>query len=277
MGPLLAVFPHPDDETFTTGGVMAAAIERGSPVTLVCATRGEAGESAIPDLDGPEHLGAIREAELREAMRHFGVSDIRLLDYRDSGMEGSPEAQHPQALVQAPLAEVAARIAATIREVRPETVVTFGPDGIYGHPDHLHLSQATTLAVLDAADPSQATLPGSPWQTPRLYYATAPREDMLRLLDRPGSPLGSISETARANLGMPKAEITHVVDTSRWADAKLAAFAAHHTQTGDGGPLSQIPPAILDERLGHEYFVRVPLPWSGDVAAPDLVDELSNR
>ena len=115
MQPLLAVFAHPDDETFGAAGVMAAAVERGVPVTVISATRGEAGESSIAGLDDPERLGVVRERELREAMRQIGVSDVRLLGYRDSGMAGSPSAEDPQAFIRAPVETVAARLASHIR------------------------------------------------------------------------------------------------------------------------------------------------------------------
>ncbi len=275
MGPLLAIFPHPDDETFTAGGVMAAAIERGIPVTLLCATRGEAGESSIPSLDDPDKLGAVREQELREAMLHLGVTDVRFLGYRDSGMEGSSEADHERAFVRVPVEDVAAGLASLIRDIRPTAILTYGPDGIYGHPDHLHLHHATVRAVILAADPAFAGPPADVWRTPGLYFGTAPREEMQAMLEREGSPLESISETARANLGTPTADITHVIDTTRWADGKGAAFAAHRTQTGEGGPINNIPPDVLEQRLGREYFVRAALPWSAQIAEPDLLDELA--
>ena len=106
--PLLAIFAHPDDETFTCAGIMAAAAEHGIPVTLVSATRGEAGESAIPGLDDPDRLGVVRERELRDAMAAIGVGDARFLDYRDSGLQDSPASDDPRAFVRAPLAAVAA-------------------------------------------------------------------------------------------------------------------------------------------------------------------------
>lgn len=277
VGPLLAIFPHPDDETFTAGGVMAAAIERGIPVTLVCATRGEAGESSIPGLDDPEKLGAVREQELREAMGHLGVTDVRFLGYRDSGMEGSAEAEDERAFVRVPLEEAAARLASLIREIRPSAILTYGPDGIYGHPDHLHLHHAVVRAVTLAADPAFAGPPAEAWRTPRLYFGTVPREEMVAMLERAGGPLESISETARANLGTPTADISHFIDTTRWAEEKRAAFAAHRTQTGEGGPISDIPPDVLEERLGREFFVRANLPWSTEVDQPDLLDELATE
>ena len=263
MQPLLAVFAHPDDETFSAAGVMAAATERGVPVTVISATRGEAGESAIADLDDPERLGVVRERELREAMRQIGVSDVRLLDYRDSGMAGSPSAEDPRAFIRAPVETVAAGLASRIRSARPQAILTFGPEGLYGHPDHLHIHHVALRAIQLAADPSQTDGPTSePWQTPALYFAAFPREDMLALFDRPNSPLRSLPAEARANVGTPRAQITHKINIRPWAERKQAAIASHRTQTAEGGPLSGVPPEVREWQLTDEYFVRVPLPWS---------------
>ena len=281
MGPLLAIFPHPDDETFSSAGIMAAAAERGVPVTVISATRGEVGESSIPGLDDPERLGIVRERELRDAMQQIGVTDVRLLTYRDSGMEGSPEAEHPKALVRAPIADVAGKLVPHIRAVRPQVVITYGRDGIYGHPDHLHLHYAVLHALGAAADPSHKGRAASePWQTPLLYFATVPREDMLALVDRPDSPLQSLSPAARANLGTPGADITHVIEVGPWAERKRAAITSHGTQTGEGGPLADMPQEVVDRRLAREFFVRAPLPWSSGAdeehGESDIITVLAN-
>jgi N-acetyl-1-D-myo-inositol-2-amino-2-deoxy-alpha-D-glucopyranoside deacetylase len=263
MEPLLALFAHPDDETFSAAGVMAAAVERGVPVTVISATRGEAGESSIAGLDDPERLGVVRDRELREAMRQIGVSDVRLLGYRDSGMAGSLSADNPQALIRVPVETVAARLASQIRSVRPHAILTFGPEGLYGHPDHLHMHHSALRAIQIAADPSHKDRGGSqPWQTPALYFAAFPREDMLAVFDRPNSPLRSLSAEARANVGTPRSQITYTIDIRPWAESKRAAIAAHRTQTAEGGPLSGIPAEVREGQLKSEYFVRAPLPWS---------------
>lgn len=280
MGPLLAIFPHPDDETFSAAGVMAAAVARGVPVTVISATRGEAGESSIPGLDDPERLGVVRERELRDAMRQIGVSDVRLLAYRDSGMEGSPAAEHPGAFVRASIEAAAGKLVSHIRAVRPRVIVTFGPEGIYGHPDHLHIHRVVLHAIAAAADPRHKGRAASePWQTPVLYFAAFPREDMLAMFDRPGYPLQSLSPAARANLGTPRAEITHVIDIGPWAESKRAAIASHRTQTGEGGPLAKFPPEVAERQLSREHFVRAPLPWpspeDGENSKTDIIAALA--
>lgn len=277
MGPLLAIFPHPDDETFTAGGIMAAAAEQGIPVTVISATRGEAGESSVPGLDA-DQLGALREEELREAMRELGVSDVRFLGYRDSGMEGSEEANHPNAFVRAPVATAAAALVPLIRAIRPEVVLTYGADGVYGHPDHRHIHDVAVAAVAAAGDPAYDDASGAePWQTPALYFGTAPREDLLAMLDHPDSPLASISAEARARLGTPRSEITHEVDISPWAERKRAAFLAHRTQTAEGGPLSGMPEERRQNQLAREYLVRARLPWNSTTDEPTIVERLARR
>ena len=278
MRPLLTIFAHPDDETFGTAGVLAAAVERGVPVTVISATRGEAGESAIPGLDDPVRLGAVRERELRKAMRQVGVSDVRLLGYRDSGMAGSPAAEHSRAFILVPVATAATRLVSHIRSIRPHVIVTFGPDGLYGHPDHLHMHDVALRAVQLAADPShKGRATAEPWQTPVLYFATFPREDMLAMFDRPNSPLSSLPEDARANLGTPRSQITHTIDIKPWQVNKLAAIAAHRTQTAEGGPLAGIPPEVIEWQLSSEYYVRAPLPWSSadNESASDIIAKLA--
>jgi LmbE family N-acetylglucosaminyl deacetylase len=278
MRPLLAVFAHPDDETFGAAGVMAAAVERGVPVTIISATRGEAGESSIAGLDDPEQLGMVRERELREAMRQIGVSDVRLLGYRDSGMAGSPSAEHPRAFIRVPVESAASTLAAHIRSIRPHVILTFGPEGLYGHPDHLHMHHVALRGIQLAADPSlKGRATSESWQTPVLYFAAFPREDMLALFDRPNSPLSSLPEDARANLGTPRSQITHRINIEPWQASKRAAIASHRTQTAEGGPLAGIPPEVIEWQLSSEYFVQVPLPWSSpeDDVSSDIIAVLA--
>jgi N-acetyl-1-D-myo-inositol-2-amino-2-deoxy-alpha-D-glucopyranoside deacetylase len=277
VGPLLAFFPHPDDETFCAAGVMTAAVALGAVVTVVSATRGEAGDSSIPGLDDPDALGAVREAELREAMRRLGVGDVRLLGFRDSGLGDEPR-EDRRIFTRVPVAEVVATLVPIIRETRPGVVLTFGPDGMYGHPDHLHAHEIGVQAVIAAADPiDDAGTTLAPWETRSLYFATIPREDMLAMLERPNSPLEFVPVAARANLGTPRADITHAVDIRPWASAKHAAIEAHRTQTGEGGPLASIPPEERNRRLEREYFVKFPLPWDRANDENDIIAELARR
>ncbi len=180
---LLAVFAHPDDEAFGTGGTLARYASEGVATTLVCATRGEAGEIAEGTGATPETLGAVRENELRCAAETMGVRELLFLGYRDSGMAGTPENQHPEAFINAPAEEAVGQLVAIIRRVRPEIVVTFEPNGGYGHPDHIAIHRHTVAAFHSAADPAWSPELGEPWQAARLYYTAIPRSFFRRMID----------------------------------------------------------------------------------------------
>ena len=152
---ILAIFAHPDDETFGLGGTLARYADAGVPITMVSATRGEVGEIA-PGTDAtPETLGAHREQELRDAMAILGVTDVRFLGFRDSGMKGTHENKHPDALINAPEDAVTEAMVRIIREVRPRVVVTWDESGGYGHPDHVFVHYRATEAFRAAADASR--------------------------------------------------------------------------------------------------------------------------
>lgn len=138
LGTILGVWAHPDDETYLSAGLMARAIRNGQSVVCVTATKGEAGsqdESRWPQA----RLAEIREAELMKSLAVLGVSEHRWLGYPDGGCD------------TVPLGEGTERVMALIEEVRPDTVLTFGPDGQTGHPDHIAVCDWTTQAVAEAA------------------------------------------------------------------------------------------------------------------------------
>lgn len=166
---LLAVFAHPDDESFGCGGMLAKYAQAGVAVHLICATKGEVGDVAADLLVGYDSIAALREAELLDAAQALGLHAIHYLGYRDSGMTGSNANQHPQATINAPLPVVAAQIRAVIAAVQPQVVVTFDPIGGYRHPDHIAMHQATLLAC------EQLSAQPDAWQPERWYYSTFSR------------------------------------------------------------------------------------------------------
>src|SRR5207247_3202891 len=157
---LMCILAHPDDESLGNGGILAKYAAEGVETYLVTATRGERGwfgvESEYPGL---EALGKIREAELLAAAGVLGIRRVDFLDYLDGDLDQA----HP--------AEVTAKIVGHVRRVKPDVVVTFAPDGSYGHPDHIAICQFTTAAVVAAADPGYAD-PGelAPHRVSKLYY-----------------------------------------------------------------------------------------------------------
>lgn len=170
---LLAVLAHPDDETFGMGGTLALYARRGVDVYLVCGTRGEVGEMDPKYLDGYKSIAERRESELRCAAENLGLKGVYFLNYRDSGMPGSPDNQHPQALVAQPQAAVAAAIVHYMRLLKPQVVITFDPIGGYRHPDHIAIHNATVEAFDHAGRPDFAgDLP--PYQPQKLFFQTMP-------------------------------------------------------------------------------------------------------
>src|SRR4051794_6840207 len=160
---MVLVHAHPDDETLTTGATMARYAAQGAHVTLVTCTLGEEGEVIPPDLRALEAgqddaLGAHRATELDAAMAELGIVDHRILAggrWRDSGMAwlepgiagAGGAGPHPGTLVAADLDEAAKSLVEVLREVRPQVVVTYDPQGGYGHPDHIKVHEITTAAV----------------------------------------------------------------------------------------------------------------------------------
>lgn len=160
---LLFAFGHPDDEANLAGSTIAKYSAEGAAVLVVIATRGEVGDIAPGSDATAATIGAVREAELRASVAVLGAS-LELLDYRDSGMPGAPENADPRAFVQSPEAEVVGKLATLMRRHRPHVVVTFDENGGYGHPDHITISQTTTLAFHVCGDRhyvDPASLP--PW------------------------------------------------------------------------------------------------------------------
>lgn len=270
---LLAVFAHPDDETFGTGGTLAHYAAEGVRVALVCATRGEVGEIAHPDLATPETLGQVREEELRCSAQRLGVAEVILLGYRDSGMAGTPENDDSRAFVNAPADEVVARLVGIIRRLRPQAVVTFQPNGGYGHPDHVAAHRHTSAAFHAAADPARYPDQGSAWQPARLFYTAIPRSLFLEMRDRLTALGVDTSQFARfeeARADWPDDQIHVTMDVTDNIEAKWAALNCHRTQLGPDNLFRRLPQNVLKEMLSREHFeMGWPEPSPG-LSLPDL-------
>ena len=146
MKTLLVIFAHPDDESHGPAGTLAKYAREGVDIHYLCATRGEAG---IVDSSLLKHGGSIadvRTAEVKQAAAALRLASVNFLGYRDSGMEGAADNQHPDSLYQAPLDEVASRIAGFMQRLRPDAIITHDQYGWYGHPDHIKVYQATLKA-----------------------------------------------------------------------------------------------------------------------------------
>lgn len=173
---LLIIYAHPDDESFGNAGTIARYTASGVGVHYACATRGECGMVSEEHLRDHADIAALRTAELDCAAQALGLAAVHHLGYRDSGMPGTADNEHPSALVQAPRERVTGQLVALIRTLRPQVVLTFNPYGGYGHPDHIAIHHATMEAFSKAADatqyPEQLGEDTSPWSPSKLYYST---------------------------------------------------------------------------------------------------------
>lgn len=168
---LLISLAHPDDESFGMAGTIARYANEDVEVHLIISTNGDVGEVAPEYLEGYASIAEKRLAELECATQTLGVTRLYTFGYRDSGMPGTPDNDHPDSLFSAGVDTVAERIADIIRKVRPHVVVTFDPFGGYGHPDHIVMHQATVRAF----DMLSEQLKGEPDQPQKLYFMTFDR------------------------------------------------------------------------------------------------------
>ena len=256
---ILGLFAHPDDEILGPGGTMALYASQGARVETVCTTRGEAGEISDPTLSTPENLGQVREQEMLCAARALGIQKVHFLGYRDSGMDGTDENQHPAAYINAPTKTVIAQLVQIIRDLRPHILITFEPYGGYGHPDHIAIHTHTHLAYTAAADPSYKPELGNPWQAHRLFYDVILMsffERMMARMQAHGIDIGEMVARfeGRREKGWPEGKVTCIMDVSATVDAKFIAYQCHRTQFGNESLFRRLPEKDMKELQSQEFF-----------------------
>lgn len=237
---LLAVLAHPDDESFGMGGTLALYSQRGVAAHLVCATRGEAGEVDAQYLRGFNSIAERREQELRCAAEKLGLAGVHFLNYRDSGMTGSADNEHPQALCNAPLEEVVAKVTQHIRRLRPQVVLTFDPIGGYRHPDHIAIQRATVLAFEAAGDPSRYPNPDGlpPYRPQKLYFHVISRRylrlavRLMPLFRKDPRHWGRNGDIDLTDLVVDDFPIHAVIDFRPVLERKVDASLCHSSQGG---------------------------------------------
>ncbi len=194
---ILFVFAHPDDETFTSGATIAKyAHEEQAIISLLCATRGQAGKAGNPPVCLPAELPEYRERELREAADILGISQVDVLDYEDKKLN------------EVPMDELIAHIHAAINRHQPQIVITFAPHGISGHPDHVVISEATKRAV------EQLPLEGSPVK--KMYYVTHSSAERFGVVSPPYTD--------------PHSAVTTEIAAPQYVPQVAKALQAHRTQ-----------------------------------------------
>ncbi|WP_338700166.1 N-acetyl-1-D-myo-inositol-2-amino-2-deoxy-alpha-D-glucopyranoside deacetylase [Streptomyces sp. Q6] len=241
---LLLVHAHPDDESINNGATMARYAADGVHVTLVTCTLGEEGE-VIPDElahlapDRENLLGPHRIGELAAAMKELGVTDHRFLGgpgrYHDSGMMGVEQNERPGAFWSADLDEAAAHLVAVVREVRPQVLVTYDPDGGYGHPDHIQAHRVAMRAADLAAESAFRRDLGEPHTISKIYWNRVPRTVVEERFRRLADVLDTTPFDAAAVVGdvpgvVDDTRVTAEIDGRAYVGRKAAAMAAHATQ-----------------------------------------------
>lgn len=278
---LLVAYAHPDDESFGNAGTIIAASRRGVAVHYACATRGEAGTVAPEQLAGYADTAALRTSEMESAARALDLSSLHFLGYRDSGMQGAPENDHPDALFQAPLPEVTGKVVALIRLLQPQVVLTFGPYGGYGHPDHIAIHHATLAAFAQAADPAafpeQRAAGLAPWQAQKLYYPTFGDRFLktairvMRLMGRDPAKFGQNNDVDLVRAAREITPITATVNSRTLLKAKEAAWNSHASQQSGRGAFAWMPAFVRSRMQANEHFTRVePPPRPGEPPETDL-------
>jgi LmbE family N-acetylglucosaminyl deacetylase len=250
---LMAVLAHPDDESLGVGGTLAKYASEGVDVFLLTATRGDGGQyrghrAGDPQHPGPQVLATIRETELRAAASALGVREVSLLDYHDRHLD------------QANPCHVVADIAGHLRRIRPDVVVTFGPDGAYGHPDHIAICQFTTAAVVAAADPAFASdgvvAAGRPHAVSKLYYLAWPESTWAAYTAAVRKLSSTVDGVERQATPWPDWAITTMIDTRHFWSTVWQAVSCHESQVAAYTKLKDLPPEHHEALWGKQSFYR---------------------
>jgi LmbE family N-acetylglucosaminyl deacetylase len=250
---MMAILAHPDDESLGLGGVLARYAAEGIETFVLTATRGESGryrgERDGPGHPGREGLARIREAELRDAVRVLGVRELMLLGYQDGALD------------QVDPREAIARIAGHIRSVRPHVVLTFAPDGGYGHPDHIAISQFTTAAIVASADPrARAEGTGSelePHAVAKLYHIAWPVAAWDAYQSAFKKLVAMVDGEERQALPWPAWAITTAIDTRAHWPTVWQAISCHDSQIATYQKLKDLSPEQRGSLWGEQTFYRV--------------------
>jgi N-acetyl-1-D-myo-inositol-2-amino-2-deoxy-alpha-D-glucopyranoside deacetylase len=282
---LLISFAHPDDESFGMGGAIAYYVQRGVDVSLICATNGEAGTVDPQYLQGYNTIGELRLNELHCAAETLGIKEVITYGYRDSGMMGTPDNDHPDCLWQADEDVVTGRIVRDIRRIRPQVVVTFDPWGGYGHPDHIFMHRATTRAFHAAGDPAQYPEHLNdglePYRPAKLYYNTFPRAIL-----RTRVWLARLHGENPRRIGRNQdIDLVDILKRQLPADARIHVGPYQHVwDDASGCHASQMNPrqtsSLIDWLVRlfyrHQYFTRAwPVPDERDPQERDLFEGIA--
>ncbi len=260
---LLAVFAHPDDEAYGVGGSLSRYAAEGCDVHLVTATRGEAGEISDASLASKANLPMVREQELRCACQVYGIHAPLFLDYLDGQLPGVHQGQAVGKLVR------------IIRELKPQVLISFGPDGIYGHYDHIAVHRWATIAYDLAADPQCfPELPAvacAPHQVSKLYWSVV-SEELVAAMSGAGKPASVLMDGVPFPMvGYPRQQISTRIDVSQHIHLKLQGLQCHATQFSASAASDEEREMLASPLFREELFV---LARSTLARAPGLETDL---
>jgi LmbE family N-acetylglucosaminyl deacetylase len=266
---LLCIFAHPDDESMGMGATLAKYSAEGVETHLVCATRGERGwfgpEEQNPGLGA---LGQIREGELRRAAETLGMKSVHFLDYVDGDLDGANPA------------EVVARIVTHIRAIQPQVIVTFPPDGNYGHPDHIAISQFTQAAIVCAVDASYADAKKLPaHRVSKLYYMVDSENFVNLITSAMGDITFEVDGQTRGEVAWPEWMVTTRIEMSAYCGTALRAIKCHESQMATIGPLADAPEEQAAQVLALQgtFYRAFSLVNGGRKVETDLFEGLRNQ
>ncbi len=263
----MAVHAHPDDEATGTGGVLARYAAEGVQTVLVTCTDGRCGDGPGGVKPGdaghdPDEVVAMRQAELLASCATLDVTHLELLGYADSGMMGWATNKAPHSFWNTPVAEAAARLVELMKRYQPDVVVTYDPNGFYGHPDHIQ-AHRITMSAMDTSGIAAKVY----WTTAPLSMMAAFEEMMHELGADPGADERTLEgEEPLPEIGLPDDQITTWVDIRSYGAQKFDALAAHGSQ-GDNIFFRRMGKEKFSELMGIETFVRVR--DSTDAALPE--------
>lgn len=280
---LLGVFAHPDDESFGPGGTLARYATEGVQVHVIIATDGDAGSVTESHRDQTERtLAQVRSEELARAAVQLGVTSVWNLPYRDSGMRGSPDNQHPRALVQQPLPQLVAELTGYFRRLKPHVAITHDPYGGYGHPDHIRCCEAVTAAFYAAAQPDASNTANSegrdlaPHAAQKLYYSSFDKRMLrwvvkfMQLTGRNPRQVGRNQDVDLVQIASWETPINARIDVGAFLDHKERASRAHASQYSGGPSTLRALPRPVRRRLSrYENYTRA-FPAPNAYQEPDL-------
>ncbi len=273
---LVAIFAHPDDESYSASGTLAHYASLGVDVYIICATRGEAGKISHPSLAYRDVLGAVREEELRDACRIMGIHQPLFLGYRDSGMIGTSDNNDPLSLNMAKPEEVVGRLVVLLRQLRPDVVISYYESGPYAHPDHVS-SYKYALEAFNASGnpdmyPEQLKGSTTTFKPHRLFSVAIPTsriEELVKAIpeeddkdsrypyNQNQEQESEEDEIRPEDVGIPDEDVTVYMDIGNLYETKRKSIASHRTQHQGEGVFSNLPENLLKDFFSQEHFFQV--------------------